>query len=278
MSPLASNTMRLGIGSYTFPWAVGIPRHMPQRPLSALDLLEKAKLLGVSVVQYCDNLPLDALSESQLEDIEKCASDYGISIEVGVRGIDAEMLKTNLELAIRFKSPILRIVIDSPQCQPLSADVPALLRPMLKSFEQANVCLAIENHDRFTARELSSIVSQLESPYIGICLDTVNSFGALEGPEAVVSVLAPWVVSLHIKDFVIRRTSNYLGFVIEGCPAGQGRLNIPWVLDQLRRSNRHPNAIVEQWPAPEETTEATIAKEDAWTKQSIEYLRNLLAD
>jgi sugar phosphate isomerase/epimerase len=246
--------------------------------LSALDLLEKAKLLGVSVVQYCDNLPLDELSESQLEEIEKCASDYGISLEVGVRGIATEMLKTNLELAIRFKSPILRVVIDSPQCQPQAADVPALLRPVLKSFEQAKVCLAIENHDRFTARELGNIVSQLESSCIGICLDTVNSFGALEGPETVVSELAPWVVSLHVKDFVICRKSNNLGFVIEGCPAGRGRLNIPWVLDQLRRSNRHPNAIVEQWPAPEETPEATIAKEDAWSKQSIEYLRTFLAD
>jgi sugar phosphate isomerase/epimerase len=167
-------------------------------------------------------------------------------------------------------------VIDSPQQHPQSAEVPNLLRPALRDFEQANICLAIENHDRFTARELTSIVDQLGSPCIGICLDTVNSFGALEGPEAVVTTLAPWVVSLHIKDFVVHREIYNLGFVIQGCPAGRGRLNIPWILDQLRNANRHPNAILEQWPAPEQTSAATIAKEDDWARQGIEHLRKLI--
>jgi sugar phosphate isomerase/epimerase len=270
------NKMRLGIGSYTFPWAVGIPGYMPKRPLSALDLLQKARQLGVSVVQFCDNLPLDALSETQLDEVEQCAREYEISLEIGMRGIELDMLRKNLELAIRLKSPIVRVVIDAPQQQPQSAEVPNLLRPALRDFEQANVCLAIENHDRFTAREFSSIVAQLGSPCIGICLDTVNSFGALEGPEAVVTTLAPCVVSLHIKDFVVHRDTHNLGFVIQGCPAGRGRLNIPWILDQLRNSNRHPNAILEQWPAPELTSEATIAKEDDWARQGIEHLRKLI--
>ena len=271
-------TMRLGIGSYAYAWAVGIPGHMPERPMSALNLLEKAKHLGVHVVQVCDNLPLDALSHSQLDEVEHCAHEFGISVELGVRGVALHMLQRNLELAIRFKSPILRVVIDTPQCQPHASEVANLLRPILKSFEQANVCLAIENHDRFTTREFAGIIAQLDSPCAGICLDTVNSFGALEGPEAVVTSLAPFAVSLHVKDFVIRRTSHNLGFVIEGCPAGRGRLNIPWILEQMRRSNRHPNAILEQWPAPEETLAATIAKEDAWARQSIEHLRTLIPD
>jgi hypothetical protein len=66
--------------------------------------------------------------------------------------------------------------------------------------------------------------------------------------------------------------------VIEGCPAGRGRLDIPWILDQLRRSNRHANPILEQWPAPEETLEATIAKEENWAKHGIEHLRALIPD
>jgi sugar phosphate isomerase/epimerase len=278
MNIRAGNTIRVGIGSYAYPWAVGIPGRMPKRPLTALDLLEKAKQLEVSVVQYCDNLPLDALSETQLEEVEHRARDYGISLEIGVRGIEPDMLRRNLELAIRFGSPILRVVIDSPQSHPECAQVPDLLSPALKPFEEAGVCLAIENHDRFTSREFRAIVTRLDSPSIGICLDTVNSFGALEGPEAVVTSLAPWVVSLHVKDFIIHRESHNLGFVIQGCPAGRGRLDIPWILEQLHNSNRHPNAILEQWPAPEQSSQATIAKEDDWAKQGIEHLRKLLPD
>ena len=39
--------MRLGIGSYTYTWAVGVPGHLPLRPLSAIDLLANASRLGL---------------------------------------------------------------------------------------------------------------------------------------------------------------------------------------------------------------------------------------
>ena len=108
------------------------------------------------------------------------------------------------------------------------------IRPVLPELHGAGITLAIENHDRFTARQFAQIVQQLDSPAVGICLDTVNSLGALEGPDAVVTALAPWVVSLHVKEFCIRRADHQMGFIIEGRPAGQGRLNVPWLLEQLR--------------------------------------------
>ena len=92
------------------------------------------------------------------------------------------------------------------------------------------------------------------------------------------AALAPWVVSLHVKDFCIRRADHQMGFVIEGQPAGQGRLDVPWLLDQLRAAGRRPNAILEQWPPPEATIQQTIAKEHAWLQQSVTYLRTLIPD
>ena len=69
-----------------------------------------------------------------------------------------------------------------------------------------------------------------------------------------------------------------MGFLVEGQPAGQGQLNVPWLLEQLRSAGRDPNTILEQWPLPETTIEATIAKEKAWARESILYLRALIAD
>lgn len=270
------NAMRLGIGSYTYAWAVGVPGYLPERPMTALDLLGRADQLGVGVVQICDNLPLDAMSELQLNEVEQFGQELGVSIEVGTRGIAPETLDRNLELAVRFRSPILRVVIAAEQHHPSPDEVPALLRPILGPLEKAAVCLAIENHDRYSAREFREIIARLDSPQVGICLDTVNSFGALEGPEVVVTTLAADVVNLHVKDFVIHRAGHNLGFVIEGCPAGQGRLNVPWILEQIQESPRRPNAILEQWPAPESTIQATIEKEDRWAQQSIGYLRQLI--
>jgi len=114
--------------------------------------------------------------------------------------------------------------------------------------------------------------------HVGICLDTVNSFGALEGPETVVETLGPWTVNLHVKDFAIERVSHAMGFVVEGKPAGRGRLNVPWLLEKLRALGRDPNAILELWTPPGATLEETIAREAEWAEDSIKYLRSLIPD
>jgi sugar phosphate isomerase/epimerase len=266
----------LGIGSYTFAWAVGVAKHPPPRPLTALWLLEKAAQLKVSVVQICDNLPLHALPESQLSELERAAAELGIAIEVGTRGIASEHLRHYVDLAVRFHSPILRVVIDSVDREPSLQEVIELLGPIRNDLQQAQVRLAIENHDRFTARQFRQIVTRLDSPYVGICLDTVNSFGALEGPELVVSTLAPFVANLHVKEFQICRLDHQLGFLIEGRPAGQGRLDVPWLLRQLRASAHPFNAILEQWVPPLDSIQETIAREETWARESIAYLRTLI--
>ena len=53
---------------------------------------------------------------------------------------------------------------------------------------------------------------------------------------------------------------------------------MPWLLTQFRAAGRDPNAILEQWPPPETTIEATIAREKAWARESVIYLRTLIAD
>ena len=270
--------MRLGISSYTYAWAIGVPGHLPERPIGSLDLLNRAAELGVSLVQIADNLPLDQLSPQELDRFDAQASELGIGVEVGTRGIAPDHLRAYLRLAKRLRSPLLRIVIDTADHHPSENEVVHTLKMVMPEFERAGVCLAIENHDRFTARAFARMIERIGSEHVGICLDTVNSFGALEGPEVVVDMLAPWVVNLHVKDFDIFRASHLMGFTVEGRPAGQGRLDVPWLLEKLQAHNRYPNAILELWTPPAETLAETMAKEDAWASSSVEYLRSLIPD
>jgi 3-oxoisoapionate decarboxylase len=270
--------MRLGIGTHAFAWSIGVPGHPPPRPMTALDLLAAADELGVRVVQICDNLPLHRLPHQEFDRLARQAAERNIQIEVGTRGIQPEHLSRYLQFAVCLQSTILRVVVDTADHHPSPSEVVDCIHPQLHKFADARVCLAIENHDRFRTRQFVEIVRRLESPAVGICLDTVNSFGALEGPDAVVRELAPWTVSLHLKDFRIRRLDHQMGFMVEGSPAGQGQLDTPWLLKQLRSAGRDPNAILEQWPLPGTTIEATIAKEKAWARDSIHYLRTLIAD
>jgi len=268
--------MRLGIGSYTYPWAIGVPGHPPDQPMTALDLLNAAAGLGAHVVQVADNLPLDQLSPAELDDFERRAAELDIAVEVGTRGIAPDHLHTYLRLAQRLGSPILRVVIDTADHHPPEDEVVNTIKGIMPEFERAGVCLAIENHDRFTAGAFARMLKRVDSDCVGICLDTVNSFGALEGPQVVVDTLGPWTVNLHVKDFAIFRASHLMGFTIEGRPAGQGRLDVPWLIGRLRDLGRDPNAILELWTPPENTLSATIAKERTWAKTSVEYLHKLI--
>jgi len=268
--------MQLGISSYAYAWAVGVPGYPPAQPMDALDLLNRAASLGVSVVQIADNLPLGSLTPAELDELAQSAEKLDIAIEVGTRGIAHEHLLNYLRLARLLGSPILRVVVDTPHSHPSDDEVVARIREFVPELERNEVVLAIENHDRFTAQCLALIVERINSSFVGVCLDTVNTLGALQGPEVVVDALAPWTVNLHIKDFTISRVDHLMGFLVEGCPAGQGMLDVPWLLRRISEAGRDPNAILELWTTPEATVEETVAKEDRWASASIAYLRQFI--
>ena len=178
--------MHLGIGSYTYTWAIGVRGYPPAHPMTAHDLLETAAGLGVHVVQFADNLPLDELPTHARTELRWHAQALALFIEIGARGIEPDYLRRWLAVAREFDAPFLRVVIDRADHHPSAGEVVAYLRTVMPEFEAANVTLAIENHDRFQVATLLEIFRQVESERLGICLDTVNSFGALEGPEVVV--------------------------------------------------------------------------------------------
>jgi 3-oxoisoapionate decarboxylase len=268
--------MRLGIGTYTFTWAIGVPGWPPAKPMSAFDLLDEAARLKVKVVQFCDNLPLVKLAESELEVFHRRALELGLELELGTRGLAPENLRANLRLAQRLDCSFLRLVIDSPGDEPSADEAVARLQAVLPEFTAVGVRLALENHDRFHSTTLAGMVERLGRENAGICLDTVNSFGALEGPEVVVRNLGPHTLCLHVKDFVVRRVSHQMGFVVEGCAAGRGRLNVPWLLEMLEPVSHPFNAILETWVTPGNVLEETILRERAWAEEGVRYLRELI--
>lgn len=265
--------MLLGIGSYTFAWAVGVPGYPPAQPLGPLALLHRARQLEVRVVQFADNLPLSSLRPAELDELEACAREFRLQIEVGTRGLDHANLRAYLHLARRFQSPFVRLVTHAAHAPATFKEIVAALRPVVPWFADAGIKLALENHDHLPARAMVELVETLGPDHVGICLDTVNSFGAAEGLETIVPALAPYALNLHLKDFMIERVPSQMGFNISGSPAGQGRLPVPWLLEQVRLAHRNPTIILELWTPWDTDLDHTIAREASWAETSIRYLR-----
>ncbi len=266
--------MKPGISSYTYTWAIGVPGKEPKRPMTIFQLIDKAVELGVQIVQVADNLPLDRFSKTDLLKIKKYADSLGIEIEVGSKKMTTENLNSYIEIAAFFESPIVRFVIDGEDFQPQLEEINRIIENTVPVLEKNKIVLAIENHDRFKAGDFIKIVETAGSDFVAICLDSVNSMGAGEGLETVIGKLAPLTVNLHIKEFSVKRVFHKMGFIIEGCPLGEGMLPVPELIKQVPEKCR--SAILEQWTPPEETIELTIEKEARWAEQSVKYLKSVL--
>lgn len=264
--------MKLGIGSYAYAWSIGVPGYEPPAsPLTAFDLVRLAAEHGLPLVQIADNIPLRDWSADELARLRREADARGVAIEVGTRGTDPALLKDYLDIARTLGSGIVRTLATTPDLAAAKADLLAAL----PSYEAAGIAIALENHGLHTTRQLAALFDDVASPWLGCCLDTVNSFGALDMPETVIADLAPYVINLHLKDFDITRVDHQMGFVVLGTPAGYGKLNIPKLIATLREAGRTPNAVLELWPPYQGTVEATVALEREWAERSLNVLKKM---
>ena len=267
--------MKLGIGSYAYMWSIGFPGAAPEAPMSAMGFLGKARQLGVRVVQYGPNLPLQALPGGELNELLAAAREWDVEVELGTRGVDTDHLRRMLEFTVRCGSRLLRTV---PEVEggrlPSRDELAALLGRVEPQFRRAGVRLAMEN-SLIRAADLAAALQATASAFIGITLDTVNSMAIPEGTREVAETLAPWTHCLHVNDFVVRREWHMMGFRVEGRPAGQGQLDVPWLLALLARAGARCNAILELWPPEQGSLPETMELEQRWAEESVQYLRAL---
>ncbi len=267
--------MRIGIGTYAMAWSIGVPGYEPEDPMDIYGFLEFVHSKGINLVQIADNLPLHIYSSEELEKIRTRAKKLNISVEVGTRGLFKENMWRYLEIASFFSSAILRVVIDSAEFKPSVAEIISIIRELVPDLKEKKIKLAIENHDRLKAGQFCEIIESVNSDFVGICLDSVNSIGADEGFQVVFDLLAKYTINFHLKDYTISRKPHMMGFDITGTPAGQGMMPLEKVLATLSEMGKTDSIILELWPNPESSLEKTIEKERRWIDESMEYLNNL---
>jgi sugar phosphate isomerase/epimerase len=94
--------------------------------------------------------------------------------------------------------------------------------------------LAVENHKDYRVEERLAFMKQFSSEWIGMCVDTGNSFALCEDPMEVVRAYAPFAFSVHVRDQGVQIYDD--GFLFTDTALGQGFLDVPGAVRALREA------------------------------------------
>lgn len=279
--------MQLAIDSYCYHRYFG--DHYPWQPpatrsMTIWDFLDRARELGVGGVslESC-YLPTDdafisrlrqRLDELGLERVWAWGHPRGLCS--GTNAEAAADLVKHLGIAQALGTKVMRIVGGSRQTRPASWDVHkrqliAMLQPLIVAAEKHGVTLAMENHIDLLADEMVELTSTINSPWLGVCLDTGNNLRMFEDPLVVAEKLAPWARATHIKDlFVLPGNPREFAFW-PSVPLGRGLVDIGKVIGFLNEAGYRGMLAVEI-----DFLHPTFGEEDQAVAESVNYLRSLL--
>lgn len=234
---------------------------MGDDPLGLLDLAIEQGFEGVLL----STRPLRNDETLRGQVIEKARANE-MYIELGGGGIDsassgkstAELVegwKPLFPLAAEIGSPVLvtglgtwpwdgRVIQEAGRTlEDQIAGGIATLKALRSMAEDAGVTIVI--HTAFnTAQEYVRMMEAVDSPNVGLCLDTANSFLVLEDPVDFARQVAPWVRSTHFKDSIIylqQEGIHWLG----GCALGRGTVDLKTIVGLIYASYPDCNLSIE---------------------------------
>ena len=264
--------MKVGISSWSCTWAVGVAGYpSPEHPMGAMALLDRASEVQADVLQIADTLPLHLLSAGEQIQLAEEASRRNIALEAGTKGMDSSHLLRYLDIALRLGAKLVRTLPHDGEDRPDFAEALKRLNAVKREYERAGVMLGIENYEYYPSSWFAQLIEAVDSPSIGICLDTVNSFGRGESFAEVIGSLGRYTANFHCKDYRITRSPTMMGFDISGCPAGEGMLDLRLASQVLRDDI---SWIIESWVPWQGDSKTTLALEKDWLVRGMENLRH----
>jgi sugar phosphate isomerase/epimerase len=258
--------------------------------LQLMDLAVEWQLDGLHVT----NVDLESLDGARLAEVKAGAESRGLYLEYNVSFNAPSDPRVNSSVADALRNAkamgadLVKFSLDIDRPRPLYGTCfhPVVMRQLSDRFDEfkANIPLleelgleiSIENHCDTYADEVIWLVRQLDHPAVGACLDTINSFVVLEGPEACVEKMAPYVNCVHFCDNKLVVNPNGTHWI--GTPIGEGDIDCVKVLKTLRERAsklRRINFEVE-FQQGDDSIEIARKKELRACEESIDYLRNTL--
>ncbi len=125
-------------------------------------------------------------------------------------------------------APVMRVVASSLmfRFEPHGPQLDILVdwfKEAVKVAEEYDVKLAVENHIDYTADECVELLDRVNSPYLGLNLDTGNFLRLLDDPVEGAKKLADRVYATHIKDLKpVKGLDAREWYFFSSTPVGEG--------------------------------------------------------
>ncbi|SHH60360.1 sugar phosphate isomerase/epimerase family protein [Clostridium grantii] len=279
---LKNKKLELGLFSYSYHLAFGAHDVFTPKETKKMDIfsfMDRVKELGFDGIQI-DPMHLESYKEDYLNKVLNYAKNKGFYLEYGTTGVEENHLFTQLEIAKKLESPILRTYIGF---DPMGENVDPkkevenailVLNKVKEKAAEYNIKIAIENHCDLTTDELVELVKEINSPYVGVCVDLGNFMIHLEDPVVSVKKLAPYIFSTHFKDYAF--SMENWGFKSFGVALGKGVIDLEAVLNILIEDSKLDKIMLELPVEKCLTEEATLKKEDDIVVESVKYAREVL--
>jgi len=139
------------------------------------------------------------------------------------------------------------------------------LKPCVQYAESRGVVLAVESHGQFGTDiyALAEVIDSIDSPALGITLDTSNFYVNGVDPLHAIDVFSKRIYHTHLKDSHLTPESR------TGTAVGEGDIDFPAVIKKLKSIGYTGKYCVEY-----EGTEAP----DTGLEKSMNYLRKVFAE
>ena len=263
--------MKIGTTSYAFRYLLA-----GSAGVRLGELVARVRGFGLEAFQVCENArPLEAPEAEWRETIAQ-ARDSGVELQLGAMTLRVDTLRRYLERAAMIPSGVLRIVLEEEGGgKPGSLEIRGFLDAAMPALEASGIALAIENHFDIPCRLLAEAAAGYPKDRVGFCVDSANSLRNFEPPDQVMDLLGPRAMMFHLKDYRIRGSN--VGFSVEGAPLGQGDLDVAGFLARVFAHDSSPSVFLENWAPPTGDFAADVETDARWLRESLSYLRDVVA-
>ena len=221
----------------------GTPRANPH-PLDAIGFLDLAAKLRLSAIEVPFSYMHPQEDGAALRAYVEEARERGLRVISAGLPIEVEPFRRHLAICKQLGITTVRCVLSSVLCgdrRPIGGlegwnrhldEKIAILKEIAPVAEEAGVRIGVENHQDATSADLVYLCQTVDSPNVGITLDTGNPLAVAEDPVIFARTILPYLVHVHLKDY--RMTPSPEGYRIFHCAIGAGVVDYPALFDLFR--------------------------------------------